>query len=173
VGTARRQGAKKIYQFEILPKPSENRPSDTPWPQWPRIMRTSSSHEEGCERRWSVCTKKFSARPSGIVAEELSASQVEWLKKSDGWKIKELPDTEFSIRFDLAILALGFVHVTYKGLIRDLDFKLNERGNIRVNNYRTSRSWVFAAGDSISGASLVVKAIKSGRQAALAIDTIY
>ncbi len=170
VGTARRQGAKKIYQLEILPKPPESRPPDTPWPEWPRIMRTSSSHEEGCERRWSVCTKKFSARPSGIIAEELHGCQVEWIKKPDGWKMKELPDTNFSLKFDLALLALGFVHVTHEDLINNLDLKLDANSNIAVSNYQTSRPWIFAAGDTINGASLVVRAIKSGREAAAAID---
>ncbi|MBW7992741.1 MAG: glutamate synthase subunit beta [Planctomycetes bacterium] len=168
VGTARRQGARKIYQLEILPKPPDSRPPDTPWPEWPRIMRTSSSHEEGCERRWSVCTKKFSG--GGIIAEELHGCQVEWIKKPDGWKMKELPNTDFTLKFDLALLALGFVHVTHEDLIKKLGLKLDSRGNIAVNNYQTSSPWVFAAGDTISGASLVVRAINSGRQAAAAID---
>jgi NAD(P)H-dependent glutamate synthase small subunit len=169
VGTARRQGAKKIYQLEILPKPPDSRPPDTPWPEWPRIMRTSSSHEEGCQRQWSVCTKKFSGG-GGIIAEELHACQVEWIKKPDGWKMKELPDTEFTLKFDLALLALGFVHVIHEDLINNLDLKLDSRGNIAVDNYQTSQPWIFAAGDTITGASLVVRAINSGRQAAVAID---
>ena len=169
VGTARRQGARKIYQLEILPKPPDSRPPDTPWPEWPRIMRTSSSHEEGCQRQWSVCTKKFSGG-GGIIAEELHGCQVEWMKKPDGWKMKELPDTDFTLKFDLALLALGFVHVTHEDLIKNLGLKLDSRGNIAVNNFQTSQPWVFAAGDTISGASLVVRAINSGRQAAAAID---
>jgi len=169
VGTARRQGARKIYQLEILPKPPDSRPPDTPWPEWPRIMRTSSSHEEGCERQWSVCTKKFSGG-GGIIAEELHGCQVEWMKKPDGWKMKELPNTDFTLKFDLALLALGFVHVTHEDLINNLGLKLDSRGNIAVNNYQTSQPWVFAAGDTITGASLVVRAINSGRQAAAVID---
>lgn len=169
VGTARRQGADKIYQLEILPKPPDSRPSDTPWPMWPRIMRTSSSHEEGCDRRWSVCTKKFSGG-GGIIAEELSGCQVEWIKKSDSWKMKELPSTEFTIKFDIVLLALGFVHVIHEGLIKDLDLKLDVHGNVKVDNYRTNQPQIFAAGDTVTGTSLVVNAIKSGRQAAVAID---
>jgi NAD(P)H-dependent glutamate synthase small subunit len=168
VGTARRQGAKKIYQFEILPKPPETRPPDTPWPMWPRIMRTSSSHEEGCERRWSVMTKKFSGYDT--VLREIHCCQVEWIKTSGNWKIKELPDTDFSLEVDFVILAMGFLHVAHEGLIKNLGLQLNEKGDIVVNDYQTSEPWVFAAGDSASGASLVVSAINSGRQAATAID---
>jgi len=169
VGTARRQGAKEIYQLEILPKPPRSRPADTPWPMWPRIMRTSASHEEGCQRRWSVSTTKLSGG-AGIRAEELHACEVEWIKGPRGWKVKELPDTEFTLKVDLVLLALGFVHVGHKGLIESLGLKLDDHGNVQVNDCRTSEPWVFAAGDSVSGASLVVRAINSGRQAASAID---
>jgi glutamate synthase (NADPH/NADH) small chain len=168
VGTAQRQGAKKIYQFEILPKPPETRPPDTPWPMWPRIMRTSSSHEEGCERRWGVMTKKFSGQETKLG--NIRCCQVEWIKESGNWKIKEEPDSDFSLEVDLAILAMGFLHVVHEGLTKNLGLQLDEKGNIVVNNYQTSEPWVFAAGDSASGASLVVHAINSGRQAAAAID---
>ncbi|MHC4749510.1 MAG: glutamate synthase subunit beta [Planctomycetota bacterium] len=168
VGTARRQGAKRIYQLEILPKPPETRPLDTPWPMWPRIMRTSSSHEEGCERQWSVMTRKFTGYE--IRVGQLHCCEVEWIKKSDDWKIKEIPDTDFVLNADLVILAMGFVHVVYEGLIKNLALKLDEQGNVEVNNHQTSQPWIFAAGDTINGASLVVGAINSGRQAALAID---
>jgi NAD(P)H-dependent glutamate synthase small subunit len=169
VGTARRHGAKKIYQLEILPKPPRTRPSDTPWPMWPRIMRTSSSHEEGCERRWSAYTKKFSGG-AGINAEKLHGCRVEWIKKSDDWKMKEIPGTDFTLEVDLVILALGFLHVVHEGLIKDLGLQLDEQGNIVIDKYQTSQPGVFAAGDAVSGASLVVHAINSGRQAAAAID---
>ena len=167
VGTARRQGAKKIYQLEILPKPPETRPPDTPWPMWPRIMRTSSSHEEGCERRWGVMTKKFSGYETRLG--HMHCCEVEWIKKSGDWKIKEVPDTDFSIKVDLVILAMGFLHVVHEGLIKNIGLKLDAKGNIVVHDYQTSEPWVFAAGDSASGASLVVSAINSGRQAAAAI----
>ena len=169
VGTARRQGAKKIYQLEILPEPPQRRPPDTPWPMWPRIMRTSSSHEEGCERKWSVYTKKFSGG-AGIHAEKLHGCQVEWTKKSDDWKMKEIAGTDFTLKVDLVLLALGFLHVVHEGLIKDLGLRLDEQGNVAVDNYQTSQPWVFAAGDAVSGASLVVHAVNSGRQAATAID---
>lgn len=169
VGTARRQGASRIYQLEILPKPPETRPADTPWPAWPRIMRTSSSQEEGCERRWSVSTKKLSGG-GGVYAEKLHCCEVEWIESSKGWKIKELPGTDFVIKADLVLLALGFTHTVHKGLIESLGLKLDERGNVEVKNHQTSQPWVFAAGDTVNGASLVVRAIDSGRNAAAAIN---
>ncbi|MGD2094622.1 MAG: glutamate synthase subunit beta [Phycisphaerales bacterium] len=168
VGTARRQGAKRIHQLEILPKPPETRPPDTPWPMWPRIMRTSSSHEEGCERRWAVMTKNFTGYETRVG--QLHCCEVEWIKKDSNWKIKEIPNTNFVLEADLVILAMGFVHVVHEGLIKNLDLKLDDRGNVQVNNYQTSQPWVFATGDTVSGASLVVNAIDSGRQAAAAID---
>jgi len=168
VGTARRQGAERIYQLEILPKPPEGRPPDTPWPTWPRIMRTSTSHEEGCERRWSVLTKRLGG--TEIRVSELHGIEVEWVKGEKGWQIKELPGTEFVIKTDLVLLAMGFVHVTHQGLVENLGLRLDERGNVLVNNCQTSVPWVFATGDTVQGASLVVRAIQSGRQAAAAMD---
>jgi NAD(P)H-dependent glutamate synthase small subunit len=168
VGTARRQGARKIYQLEILPKPPESRPTDTPWPEWPRIMRTSTSHEEGCERRWGVTTKKLVGRD--IVVTGLSCVEVEWFEKNGQWKLKELAGTEFDLKADLVLIAMGFVHVEHCKLIKDMELKLDERGNVDVTDYQTSAPDVFAAGDTISGASLVVRAIDSGRRAAAAID---
>jgi glutamate synthase (NADPH/NADH) small chain len=169
VGTARRQNAKKIYQLEILPKPPQSRPADTPWPMWPRMMRTSSSHEEGCERRWSVSTKEFLGG-AGINAEKLHGCQVEWSKKNGNWKIKEREGTDFFLDVDLVILAMGFVHVNHEGLVKDTALKLDQKGNIIVKNFQTSNPQIFAAGDAITGPSLVVHAINSGRQAAAAID---
>jgi NAD(P)H-dependent glutamate synthase small subunit len=181
VGTARRQRAKKIYQLEILPKPPESRPQDTPWPMWPRTMRTSSSHEEGCERRWSIMTKAFGG-DNGFV-KELHACEVEWTHVDGAWKLRELPGTEFTLKADLVLLALGFVHVTHDGLVTDLGLQLDAKGNVIAGDwgspaprsasgspYQTSEPWVFAAGDTISGASLVVRAINSGREAAAAMD---
>jgi len=167
VGTARRQGAKEIFQLEILPKPPEKRPPDTPWPMWPRIMRTSSSHEEGCERRWSVLTKQLVG--NGRV-EQLYGCEVEWIKNSDGWKLTELQGTDFVLKADLVLLATGFLHVEHKGLIKRLGLQLDEKGNVVVDNFQTSQPGIFAAGDAICGASLVVRAINTGRLAAAAID---
>jgi len=158
----------KIYQLEILPEPPETRPPDTPWPMWPRIMRTSSSHEEGCERLWGVMTKNFSGYETHVG--ELHCCQVEWIRKSDSWKIRELPDTDFVIKADLVLLAMGFLHVEHDGLVKQLDLKLDEKGNVAADSFQSSEPWVFAAGDTVNGASLVVQAINSGREAAAAID---
>lgn len=168
VGTARRQRAKRIYQLEILPQPPDSRPSDTPWPTWPRLMRTSSSHEEGCERRWSVMTKAFAGDSNGV--KELHACEVEWTQTNGSWKLRELPGTEFTLKADLILLALGFLHVTHDGLVNDLGLQIDTKGNLITDGHQTSQPWVFAAGDTISGASLVVRAIHSGREAAAAMD---
>jgi len=168
VGTARRQGAKEIHQLEILPEPPETRPPDIPWPMWPRMMRTTTSHEEGCDRQWSVCTKKFSGVETRVT--QLHCCRVEWFQKNGTWKFKESPGTDFILDADLVLLATGFLHVAHDGLVKELGLKLDESGNIAVDNYQTSRPVVFAAGDTVSGASLVVRAIHSGRQAAAAIE---
>jgi glutamate synthase (NADPH/NADH) small chain len=169
VGTARRQEAKEIYQIEILPKPPETPPPDTPWPEWPRIMRTSSSHEEGCRRQWGVMTKKFSGVETRVA--QLECCQVEWMRKNGTWKLKELAGTDFTLKADVVLLALGFLHVTHNGFVKKLSLKLDDSGNVAVDNYQTSEPWVFAAGDAVNGASLVVRAINSGREAAAAIDS--
>jgi NAD(P)H-dependent glutamate synthase small subunit len=168
VGTARRQEAKEIHQLEILPKPPGTRPPDTPWPMWPRIMRTSTSHEEGCNRQWAVCTKKFSGVETRVT--QLHCCRVEWFQKNGTWKFKELPGTDFTLDVDMVLLAMGFLHVTHNGLIKELDLKLDQTGNVAVENCQTSQPAVFAAGDTVNGTSLVVRAIDSGRQAAAAID---
>ena len=168
VGTARRQGAKEIHQFEILPEPPKDRPGDTPWPFWPRILRTSTSHEEGCNRHWSVLTKKISG--AGEQVAELHGVKVEWLKGAKGMEMKEVPGSEFAMKVDLVLIAMGFVHVAHKGLVEKMGLSLDGRGNIVTNDFKTSVEGVFAAGDSISGASLVVRAISAGRDAAAAID---
>lgn len=169
VGTARRQNARKIYQLEILPRPPESRPADTPWPMWPRIMRTSSSHEEGCERRWSAATKEFLGG-AGVRVEKLHGCEVEWLKSNGGWKIRDMPGTDFVLDVDLVILATGFLHVVHEGFVTDTALALDPQGNVAVNNYQTSDPQIFAAGDTIRGPSLVVHAIDGGRRAAAAID---
>jgi len=192
VGTARRQGAQKIYQLEILPKPPDTRPPDTPWPMWPRIMRTSSSHEEGCERVWSVMTKRFLPSAAGETrVGELHGCKVEWKKENGNWQVQEVAGTDFVLKVDLVILAMGFLHVVHKGLIENLGLQFDNRGNVTVNDlpavpsfgssdsgrwnsgqagFQTSEPGIFAAGDIVNGASLVVTAIKSGRESAAAID---
>jgi glutamate synthase (NADPH/NADH) small chain len=131
-------------------------------------MRTSSSHEEGCLRQWAVMTKKFSGVETRVA--RLQCCQVEWMRKNGSWKLKELAGTDFTLKADIVLLALGFLHVTHNGLIKGLNLKLDDFGNVSVDNYQTSEAGIFAAGDAVSGASLVVRAINDGREAAKAID---
>ncbi|MEJ5259385.1 MAG: glutamate synthase subunit beta [Anaerohalosphaeraceae bacterium] len=168
VGTARRQGAKSILQIEILPKPPETPAPETPWPLWPKKMRTSSSHEEGCERIWSVMTTRFSGVETHV--NRIHCIQVEWIRKNQRWEVREIPGTEFERPADLVLLAMGFVHVEHSPLIQDLGLTLDDNGNIKVSDFQTSNPMVFAAGDAVAGASLVVRAIDAGRKAAAAID---
>ncbi|MCK4600836.1 MAG: FAD-dependent oxidoreductase, partial [Phycisphaerae bacterium] len=169
VGTARRQGAREIHQLEILPKPLEKTNPETPWPLWPNILRTSSSHEEGCMRRWSVLTKKFTG--VGVRVSELHGCEVEWTPAGNGWKTKEVPGTEFSMKVDLVLLAMGFVHVVHSGLVEKFGLQLDQSGNIATDGHcQTSEPGIFAAGDSVSGASLIVRAIASGREVAASVD---
>ena len=171
VGTAIRQGARAVHQFEILPRPPEGENPETPWPNWPRIMRSSTSHEEGCARRWSVTTKQLSGA-GGINVHNLIGGEVEWYTDGAGrqqWR--DRPGTEFSLRVDLVILAMGFMHVVHEGLVRKLDLDVDPRGNLVVDRLGlTTQAGVFAAGDTVSGASLVVRAIQSGRAAAAGIN---
>lgn len=168
VGTAIRQGAASVHQLEILPRPPEGSNPETPWPNWPRIMRNSSSHEEGCERRWSVQTKYLSGT-NGRVS-ELCACEVDWVMGPQGYEPRERPGTDFNLKADLVLLAMGFLHVVHQGVIEQLEVEVNGRGNVVVRNWMTSQEGVFAAGDTSRGASLVVHAINEGRLAAAAID---
>ncbi len=163
IGTSVRQGARKIYQLEILPKPPQARPDSTPWPDWPNVLRTSSSHYEGGERMWSVCTKSFVGE-NGVL-KGLNAVEVEWEKSKDGrFSMKETPGTEFFIRADLVLLAMGFVGPVRNGMIDDMQIALNERGNVAVNaDHMTSTNGVFSAGDMVMGQSLIVRALADAR----------
>ena len=173
VGTANRQGAKKVYQYEILPKPGVWSESWNPsWPDWPSILRTSSSHDEGCERDWSILTKKFSG--SGSRLEQGHFVRVDWKKDANGQnKMTEIPGSEFSMKVDLVLLAMGFLHVHHSRLLEDLGIDFDNRGNVKLHNYQTTVPGVYAAGDSGTGASLVVRAIFHGREAAKSIDTQF
>jgi glutamate synthase (NADPH) small chain len=171
VGTSVRQGAKRIYQYEILPKPKQwDKDYNPEWPGWPAIFRTATSHEEGCERDWSILTKRFTG--SGVKVTGASFAKVEWekSKRTGQFKMNEVPETEFTLDVDLVLLAMGFVHVQHNRLLTDFGVEFDSRGNISVNErYETSVPDVFAAGDSATGASLVVRAIYHGRQAAESI----
>jgi len=169
VGTARRQGAEEVHQFEILPKPPEGANPQTPWPIWPRILRTSTSHEEGCSRRWCVLTKEFTG--TGGRISQLRGCQVEWTRTGGKWQTAELAGSEFTMDVDLVLLAMGFTHVAHAGLVDNLGLELDASGNLAVDeDHQTSRPGVFAAGDAALGASLVVRAIAEGRNVAASID---
>lgn len=170
VGTANRQGAASVKQFEIMPMPRDwKEPWNPDWPHWPQIVRTSSSHEEGCERKWSITTKQFKGR--GVKIEEAVCAQVTWEKTSKGLVPVEVPGSEFTVKADLVLLSMGFLHVEHGKLIDGFGVKVDERGNVRTDNcYTTSTKGVFAAGDASTGASLVVRAIWHGRQAAACVD---
>jgi NADPH-dependent glutamate synthase beta subunit-like oxidoreductase len=166
---ARRQGAREIYQFEILPKPPEERSSETPWPSWPNISRTSTSHEEGCIRRWGIQTKEISGVETKVGG--LLCSEVEWIEGSNGPEMREIPGTEFSIKADIVLLAIGFQHVPHNDIVNQFGLDLDENGHDNTENMcMISRPDVFFAGDAVVGASLVARAIHSGREAAAQID---
>ncbi len=170
VGTAVRQGATAVYQYELLPKPPENREADNPWPQWPRILRTSSSHEEGGVRDYCIATKSFSGEDGRV--NKLNAIRVEWTKDEKGaMQMKEVPGSEFEQEAELVLLAMGFVSPVHEGLLDDLGVKYDARGNVAVNaDMQTSVDKLFSAGDMSRGQSLVVWAIRDGRAAAKGID---
>jgi glutamate synthase (NADPH/NADH) small chain len=172
VGTANRQGAKKITQIEVLPKPPEHRPEEEPWPLWPKVLKTSSSHLEGGERLWSVNTKAFAG--SGEVKSALLC-RVDWAQKPDGgWAMTEIPGSDFEVETGLVLLAMGFTHVVQDGIVAGLGLETDQRGNIRTKgSFHTSNPKVWAAGDSRNGASLVVRAIADGRGAAEAICVYF
>lgn len=170
VGTSNRHGARSVTQIEILNRPPEERTDATPWPNWPLILRTSTSHEEGCDRKWSLVTKEFIGDEQGAL-KALRVAEVVW--KSVPGKapvLEEIKGTEKVIPCELALLALGFVHPQREGLIEQLGVDLDERGNVHCQHFHTSVEGVFAAGDMRRGQSLVVWAIHEGREAARAVD---
>ena len=171
IGTSIRHGALSVTQLEIMPKPPEREHKALTWPNWPYKMRTSSSHEEGAERDWAVATKSFSGQNGRVT--HLDAIRVEWKQDEQGrWQMTEMPGTDFQLKADLVLLAMGFVHPVHSGMLEELDVNLDERGNVRANtfDYQTSNPKIFAAGDMRRGQSLVVWAIREGRQCARAVD---
>jgi glutamate synthase (NADPH/NADH) small chain len=152
-----------------MPKPPKDRTDTMPWPNWPMILRTSSSHEEGCERQWSILTKEFVQDGEGNV-KGLRIVEVEWKAVNGKMQPVEKEGTERDLPCDLALLAMGFLHPQHEGLLKQLTVDLDERGNVKANNYQTSVEGVFAAGDMRRGQSLVVWAISEGREAARVVD---
>ncbi len=169
VGTSVRQGALKVTQIELLPQPPEDKNPDTPWPMYPNVLKTSSSHKEGCERRWSLNTQCFKGKEGNVT--EVVIEEVEWAKDENGaWKMNPTGKTEI-LKADLVLLALGFIHPVHEGLLDGLGLSYDKRGNVEVNaQMQTKKSKIFAAGDTVRGASLVVTAIASGRKVAEEID---
>jgi len=167
VGTSARQGAASITQIEIMPKPPEKEDKMMTWPEWPQKLRTSTSHEEGCDRDWNVMTKEFIGDDEGNL-KAAKCVRVEWTDKGP----QEIAGSEFEIPCERAFLAMGFVHPVHEGLIDELGVDKDARGNVGANtdDYQTSIDKVFAAGDMRRGQSLVVWAIREGRQAARAVD---
>ena len=165
VGTSLRQGAAHVLSLELLPRPPDDRAARNPWPQWPLVYRTSSSHEEGGERDFAVMTKRLVGESGRIVAIEAVRIELRDLK------VVELPGTELTIPCDLLLLAMGFTGPVKAGLLEQLGVALDARGNVAVSNGRTSVDGVFAAGDMSRGQSLVVWAIAEGRKVAAEIDT--
>lgn len=169
VGTAIRQRAVSVTQIEIMPKPPLTRTDDNPWPYFGKVLKTSTSHEEGCERYWSLATVKFHGKETRVTGVEVE--DVVWNLKDEKYTMEAVNGTQKIIDADLVLLAMGFVHPALEGLLSELELELDQRRNIKVNqNQLTNRQKVFAAGDSVSGASLVVNAIASGRKAAKKID---
>lgn len=169
VGTSIRQKAVSVTQIEILPKPPLTRSDNNPWPYWGKILKTSTSHQEGCERFWNLSTLRFLGTDNKVTGVEVE--EVEWKLIDKQYTMQPVPGTQRIIDADLVLLAMGFVHPVLEGLLTELELELNQRNNIKVNqNLLTNRQKVFAAGDSIEGASLIVTAIASGRKVAKEID---
>lgn len=170
VGTSNRQKARSVMQIEIMPKPSETRAPGNPWPYWPQVLKTTSSHKEGCDRRWSLNTKRFIGENGHVKKVELV--EVEWTRDENGRpKMVEKPETAYTVDAELVLLCMGFLSPVHEGLVNELGVELDKRGNIKVDaNGMTSVPGVFAAGDAATGASLVVRAIARGRETARGVN---
>jgi len=169
VGTSIRQGAKSITQIEILPKPPGKRVPNNPWPFWGNVLRSSSSHDEGCERCWSLSTRRCLGENGHVKGIEVV--EVDWISTNGSNTLVEKPGSARIIETGLILLAMGFVHCTHEGLAEEFGLEYDIRGNIRVDqNHRTSQEKVYAGGDAAIGASLVVRAIFQGRNLARSVD---
>jgi len=170
VGTSIRQSARSVTQLEIMPKPPVHENKLLTWPNWPLKLRTSSSHEEGCERDWAVATKQFLGQDGQV--QSIQIVRLEWHASNGRQTMVEVPGSEFEIKADLVLLAMGFVHPIHEGMLQDLGVTLDSRGNVAAStdDYQTSVNKIFTAGDMRRGQSLVVWAIREGRQCARAVD---
>jgi glutamate synthase (NADPH) small chain len=168
LGTSNRQGAEIVHQYELLPMPPEKRTLEMPWPDWPMILRTSTSHEEGVKRDWSINTKFFSGENGHV--QKLHGVRLNWKNENGRFVMEEVQGSEFVLECDLVLLALGFLGPEPGGIISELGLKLDQRSNVACENYMSSLPGVFAAGDTRRGQSLVVWAIWEGRECARAVD---
>jgi glutamate synthase (NADPH/NADH) small chain len=171
LGTAHRQGAEVVCQYELLPEPPEQRPSDNPWPQWPMILRSAAAHEEGGIRDYNILTKSFTGSDGRV--EKLHGVRIEWGQPDPSGRptMQEVPGSQFQVEAELVLLAMGFVHPEHDGMIDELGVALDSRGNVKTDeNKMTSAPGIFAAGDMARGQSLVVWALAEGREAARGID---
>ena len=170
IGTARRQGAKEVYQYEILPKPPVERDDSMPWPEFPRTLKITSSHEEGCIREWCVSTKALIGKDGKVSS--LRGIRVDWVKGEKGrFTMSEVKDSEFEIGADLVLIAMGFTNPRYEGMLSKLGINLDSRGNVMTSeDYMTSKEGIFAAGDMRTGQSLVVRAMEDGLNVAEKVD---
>ena len=174
IGTANRQGATEVHQIEIMPTPPSQRDETMPWPMYPTILKTTTSHEEGCTRKWAINAKEFIKDEAGNL-KGLKAVEIEWSKDPVTKRytiFAEKPGTEFTIECDLAFLAMGFLHVEQKGIVEDLEINLDPRGNLigKEGEFTTNQEKVFSCGDARRGQSLVVWAISEGLQCAEKVD---
>jgi len=173
VGTSNRQGAKSVTQFELLPKPPRSRTEFMPWPLYPMILKTSTSHEEGVDRKWAIATKEFVGDERGNLR-ALKIVDLDWKTTKDGrpTQFVEIPESEREIPCELALLAMGFVHPQHDGMLDELGTELDDRGNVKATDksYQTNISKIFTAGDMRRGQSLVVWAINEGRECANSVD---
>ncbi len=169
LGTAHRQGAKKVYQLELLPEPPKERTRMNPWPQWPMILRSSPAHEEGGVRDYNILTKEFSGTST---VKKLHGVKIEWTQQTQGRPtFQEKSKSDFIINADLVLLAMGFIHPEHDGLLTDLKVEFDERGNVKTNQDKmTNIKKVFSAGDMSRGQSLVVWALAEGRELARGVD---
>lgn len=169
VGTSNRHGAKSVTQIELMPMPPKQRAESTPWPQWPMMLRTSTSHEEGCHRQWAIQTKEFIGDEQGNL-KGLKLVEIEWKIENGRMSSVEIPNTEREIPCEVALLAMGFISPQHEGMLNDLGVEFDDRGNVKAQNYQTNNPKVFTAGDMRRGQSLVVWAISEGREAAREVD---
>ncbi len=171
VGTSNRHKATSVTQIELLSKPPSERAESTPWPNWPMMLRTSTSHEEGCDRHWAISTKEFIGDGNGNL-KAIKLVDINWAKdpETGRFTFQEIEGTERDIPCELALLAIGFLHPQFEGMLKQLTVEVNERGNVKDNKYQTNLENVFVAGDMRRGQSLVVWAISEGREAAKAVD---